>query len=98
MILVENSPVDTTRLFRLFHEKDDLFLIYPKARLPFDHSQWRSLLDPTTAGVVAKITRTPRSEPEAVGGSDWLIRLADHRKTKPWKICSDAFISALNFR
>lgn len=45
MRLIENSPVDTARLERLIENPEDLHLVWPKARIPFDHAQWREVLD-----------------------------------------------------
>ena len=46
MELVENSPLDTGKIASLISDKDDLFLVWPIAKWPFDHRQWAEVLDP----------------------------------------------------
>lgn len=45
MELVENIPLDTDKIASLILTKDDLFLVWPVARWPFDHQQWAEVLD-----------------------------------------------------
>ena len=48
MRLVENIPLDTKRIADLITDRDDLHLVWPKAKWPFDHFQWQKVLDPAT--------------------------------------------------
>ncbi|MEJ2154291.1 MAG: GNAT family N-acetyltransferase [Desulfobacteraceae bacterium] len=47
MELRPNCPLDTHAIARLMVERDEMYLIWPKARWPFDHGQWRRALDPS---------------------------------------------------
>jgi RimJ/RimL family protein N-acetyltransferase len=51
MELVENSPLDTGKIASLISNKDDLFLVWPIAKWPFDHQQWAEALDPGKGNV-----------------------------------------------
>jgi [ribosomal protein S18]-alanine N-acetyltransferase len=42
--LVLNNPPDVDRLGELLSNKDDLLLVWPEARFPFDREQWRERL------------------------------------------------------
>ena len=42
--LVANDPLDLTILGQLLSDKDELFLVWPDARFPFDPEQWRERL------------------------------------------------------
>ena len=44
MELVLNNPPDLERLGALLSDKDDLHLVWPEARSPFDREQWRERL------------------------------------------------------
>ena len=44
MELVLNDPPDVDRLGELLSNKDDLLLVWPEARFPFDREQWRERL------------------------------------------------------
>ena len=44
--LVENIPLNTRIVADLINNQDDLHLVWPLARWPFDHEQWREVLDP----------------------------------------------------
>ena len=46
MRLVENIPLDTQIIASLINDRDDLHLVWPKAKWPFDHLQWQEVLDP----------------------------------------------------
>jgi len=46
MKLFENTPLDTTAIADLIATKDDLYLVWPLAKHPFDHNQWQKVLDP----------------------------------------------------
>ena len=45
MRLVENRPLDLDTLAELLGDRDDLSLVWPAARYPFDANQWREALD-----------------------------------------------------
>jgi len=51
MELVGNSPLDTSKIAFLISTKDDLFLVWPIAKWPFDHRQWAEVLDPGKGNV-----------------------------------------------
>jgi RimJ/RimL family protein N-acetyltransferase len=42
-----NCPLDTQILSDLFGLREDLYLVWPAARHPFDHAQWEEVLDPS---------------------------------------------------
>jgi RimJ/RimL family protein N-acetyltransferase len=44
--LIENIPLDTQVIASLISDREDLHLVWPKAKWPFDHEQWREVLDP----------------------------------------------------
>jgi ribosomal protein S18 acetylase RimI-like enzyme len=46
MRLVENIPLNTSIIADLITDYDDLHLVWPKAKWPFDHPQWQKVLDP----------------------------------------------------
>jgi RimJ/RimL family protein N-acetyltransferase len=46
LTLVENIPLDTQIVADLITNRADLNLVWPKARWPFDHDQWREVLNP----------------------------------------------------
>ena len=46
MRLVENIPLDTQVIASLMSARQDLYLVWPLAKWPFDHDQWREVLDP----------------------------------------------------
>ncbi|MGD8433068.1 MAG: GNAT family N-acetyltransferase [Syntrophobacterales bacterium] len=46
MRLVENIPLDTQVIAGLMSDRQDLHLVWPLAKWPFDHDQWREVLDP----------------------------------------------------
>ena len=51
MKLVENIPVDTHTLEGLIKDRKDLFLVWPAAKFPFDHEQWREVLNPDEGNI-----------------------------------------------
>jgi RimJ/RimL family protein N-acetyltransferase len=51
MELVENSPLDISRIASLVSTRDDLFLVWPMAKWPFDKQQWEDALDPAKGNV-----------------------------------------------
>jgi len=46
MKLVENIPLNTHAIANLIANRDDLFLVWPLAKHPFDHDQWKDVLNP----------------------------------------------------
>jgi [ribosomal protein S18]-alanine N-acetyltransferase len=46
MSLQPNSPLDLATLGSLLADKQDLALVWPDARFPFDRDQWRATLTP----------------------------------------------------
>ncbi len=46
MVIVKNEPLDTRIIERMIRDPEDLSLVWPMARYPFDHDQWREVLDP----------------------------------------------------
>lgn len=44
LALVPNIPLDLLQLRSLLSDKDDLALVWPAARFPFDQEQWREIL------------------------------------------------------
>ena len=46
MKLIENNPLDTRVIADLIADRDDLNLVWPLAKFPFDHEQWQEALDP----------------------------------------------------
>ncbi len=47
MELKPNFPLDTGAIAQLIDDRDDMHLVWPKARWPFDHEQWHRALDPS---------------------------------------------------
>lgn len=44
MRLVKNVPLSTSIIEELISDKDDMYLVWPLARFPFDHDQWKEKL------------------------------------------------------
>jgi RimJ/RimL family protein N-acetyltransferase len=44
--LVENIPLDTQVIASLISDREDLHLVWPAAKWPFEHEQWQKVLDP----------------------------------------------------
>lgn len=44
LVLVPNHPLDLEELGRMLADKEDLHLVWPMARHPFDPEQWRNVL------------------------------------------------------
>lgn len=51
MKLVENIPLNTKVIEDLISNPEDLFLVWPKATYPFDHEQWKKVLNPEAGHV-----------------------------------------------
>jgi RimJ/RimL family protein N-acetyltransferase len=51
MKLVENHPLDTAVLEKMFSDPEDLNLVWPVAHWPFDHGQWQQVLDPEKGAI-----------------------------------------------
>lgn len=43
--LVDNAPLNTDIIAELIASQEDLHRVWPLARFPFDHAQWRNALD-----------------------------------------------------
>ena len=46
MKFIENTPLNTKAIDDLITTKDDLHQVWPLAKYPFDHNQWKKVLDP----------------------------------------------------
>ena len=46
MKLVLNAPLDTKIIEEMIEDSRDLYLVWPAARIPFNHNQWKEALDP----------------------------------------------------
>ena len=44
--LVENIPLNTQAIAKLISDREDLYLVWPLAKYPFDHDQWKAILSP----------------------------------------------------
>jgi ribosomal protein S18 acetylase RimI-like enzyme len=44
--LFENIPLNTHAIAELISDREDLFLVWPLAKYPFDHDQWKAVLNP----------------------------------------------------
>lgn len=44
--LKPNLPLDTRALAEMIDDPSDLFMVWPAAKQPFDHDQWREALNP----------------------------------------------------
>lgn len=51
MLLVKNIPLNTNIIAELISEPNDLYLVWPNAKFPFDHEQWKEVLSPETGNV-----------------------------------------------
>lgn len=66
--LRENSPPDLDVLAGLLQDPDDLFLVWPLARRPFDRDQWQEALDPAAGHrSFLVVAPTERGEEEVIG-------------------------------
>ncbi len=45
LIVQENFPFDPLPLADLFTDREDLFLVYPKAKFPFDPEEWKMFMN-----------------------------------------------------
>lgn len=45
MEIIENDPLNTMLLEQMIKDPEDLKLVWPMARYPFDHEQWEQVLD-----------------------------------------------------
>jgi RimJ/RimL family protein N-acetyltransferase len=88
MELLENRPLDTGKIASLISTRDDLFLVWPVAKWPFDHQQWAEVLDPGKGNVsfiireggqpVGHATLQDKGVPDTCKVS-FLYLLPDHR-------------------
>ncbi len=51
MVLIENKPLNTMVLERMIKDPEDLRLVWPMARYPFDHERWKQVLDPVNGAI-----------------------------------------------
>ena len=49
--MVQNIPLNTQIIADLINDPDDLYLVWPLARYPFDHAQWIEVLNPAKGNV-----------------------------------------------
>ena len=45
MKLIENIPLNTELIADLITDKNDLYLVWPSAKYPFDHDQWKNVIN-----------------------------------------------------
>ena len=81
MKLVENIPLDTTVVANLINDRDDLYLVWPQAKWPFEHDQWQEVLDPEVGNT-----------PFLVYDGSKLIGHAAIRKTDQRKVYKISFL------
>ena len=84
MRLVENIPLDTQVIASLINDREDLHLVWPKAKWPFDHDQWREVLDPDAG-----------NRPFLVFEDEQLIGHAALRKTEESDVYAVSFLYLL---
>ena len=84
MRLVENIPLDTQVIASLMSDREDLHLVWPKAKWPFDHDQWREVLDPDAG-----------NKPFLVFEREQLIGHAALRKTEESDVYAVSFLYLL---
>lgn len=84
MRLVENIPLDTQVIASLISDREDLHLVWPKAKWPFDHDQWREVLDPAAG-----------NKPFLVYEGTQLIGHAALRKTEESDVYAVSFLYLL---
>jgi RimJ/RimL family protein N-acetyltransferase len=82
--LVENIPLDTQVIASLISDREDLHLVWPKAKWPFDHDQWREVLDPAAG-----------NKPFLVYEGTQLIGHAALRKTEESDVYAVSFLYLL---
>ena len=85
MRLVENIPLDTQVIASLISDREDLHLVWPKAKWPFDHDQWREVLDPDAG-----------NKPFLVFEAEQLIGHAALRKTEESDVYAVSFLYLLS--
>jgi len=83
--LVENIPLDTQVIASLISDREDLHLVWPKAKWPFDHDQWREVLDPDAG-----------NKPFLVFEAEQLIGHAALRKTEESDVYAVSFLYLLS--
>ena len=85
MRLVENIPLDTQVIASFISDREDLHLVWPKAKWPFDHDQWREVLDPDAG-----------NKPFLIYESKQLIGHAALRKTEESDVYAVSFLYLLS--
>ncbi len=84
MKLVENIPLDTHAIAGLIRDRNDLGLVWPQAKYPFNHEQWREALNPEKGHI-----------PFLVYKNDQLIGHAALRITEEPKVYAVSFLYLL---
>ena len=84
MRLVENIPLNTQIIASLISDREDLHLVWPVAKWPFDHDQWREVLNPDAG-----------NKPFLVFEGEQLIGHAALRKTEESDVYAVSFLYLL---
>ncbi|MDH3801964.1 MAG: GNAT family N-acetyltransferase [Deltaproteobacteria bacterium] len=84
MRLVENIPLNTQIIASLISDREDLHLVWPVAKWPFDHDQWREVLNPDAG-----------NKPFLVFEGEQLIGHAALRKTEKSDVYAVSFLYLL---
>ena len=84
MRLVENIPLNTQIIASLISDREDLHLVWPVAKWPFDHGQWREVLNPDAG-----------NKPFLVFEGEQLIGHAALRKTEESDVYAVSFLYLL---
>ncbi|MDH3962143.1 MAG: GNAT family N-acetyltransferase [Deltaproteobacteria bacterium] len=84
MRLVENIPLNTQIIASLISDREDLHLVWPVAKWPFDHDQWREVLNPDAG-----------NKPFLVFEGQQLIGHAALRKTEESDVYAVSFLYLL---
>jgi RimJ/RimL family protein N-acetyltransferase len=82
--LVENIPLNTQIIASLISDREDLHLVWPVAKWPFDHDQWREVLNPDAG-----------NKPFLVFEGEQLIGHAALRKTEESDVYAVSFLYLL---
>ncbi|MDH3557649.1 MAG: GNAT family N-acetyltransferase [Deltaproteobacteria bacterium] len=82
--MVENIPLNTQIIASLISDREDLHLVWPVAKWPFDHDQWREVLNPDAG-----------NKPFLVFEGEQLIGHAALRKTEESDVYAVSFLYLL---